>query len=49
MIFNEQDRECFVTLSEAKGLARWAQRYFAALSMTLPTLVGKTHNRRWAQ
>jgi hypothetical protein len=34
MIFNNQDRECFVTLSGAKGLSRWAQRCFAALSMT---------------
>jgi hypothetical protein len=34
MTFNKQDRECVVTLSEAKGLARWAQRCFASLSMT---------------
>ncbi len=34
MIFNDQNRECIVTLSAAKGLARWAQRCFAALSMT---------------
>ncbi len=32
-------------VNSAKGLSRWAQRCFAALSMTLPALVGKTHNR----
>ncbi len=31
MIFTNQERECVVTLSGAKGLARWAQRCFAAL------------------
>jgi hypothetical protein len=33
-----------VTLSEAKGLSRWAARCFAALSMTSPifTHTGKT-------
>ncbi len=54
MLFTNQDREWFVTLStcaslsvnSAKGLARWAQRCFAALSMTGPTLVGTLHNRR---
>jgi len=49
MIFNNQDREWFVTLSpfaplsvnSAKGLARWAKRSFAALRMTVLTLVVK--------
>jgi Fe-S cluster biogenesis protein NfuA len=45
MIFNKQDRECVVTLSAAKGLARQAQRCFAALSMTIPVLVVKVHSR----
>jgi MFS transporter, DHA2 family, triacylglyceride efflux pump len=45
MKFPNQDRSSFVTLSEAKGLVRWAQRCFAALSMTGPGLVGKLHNR----
>ncbi len=45
MNFNKQDRECIVTLSEAKGLSRWAQRCFAALSMTNPVLVVKIHHR----
>src|SRR5712692_8722609 len=45
MKFNEQDRSSVVTLSAAKGLARWAQRCFAALSMTFPVLVGKFHHR----
>ena len=31
MDFNDQERSGAVTLSEAKGLARWAQRCFAAL------------------
>jgi hypothetical protein len=31
MLFNDQDRSGVVTLSAAKGLARWAQRCFAAL------------------
>ena len=34
-----------VTLSAAKGLSRWAQRCFAALSMTGPVLVVKVHYR----
>jgi hypothetical protein len=34
MKFNDQDRSGVVTLSAAKGLSRWAQRCFAALSMT---------------
>src|SRR5713226_4092285 len=45
MIFNDQDRECIVTLSAAKGLARWAERCFAALSMTRPALIVKLHYR----
>ncbi len=45
MSFNDQDRSGGVTLSAAKGLARWAQRCFAALSMTFPVLVVKVHNR----
>ncbi len=45
MKFTKQDRRSFVTLSEAKGLARWAARCFAALSMTGPVVVGKLHNR----
>ncbi len=32
-----------VTLSTAKGLARWTERCFAALSMTEPMLVGNVH------
>jgi hypothetical protein len=44
MLFNNQDRECVVTLSGAKGLSRWAKSCFAALSMTVPTLVVKPHN-----
>jgi mannose-6-phosphate isomerase-like protein (cupin superfamily) len=44
MKFNEQDWSSAVTLSAAKGLARWAERCFAALSMTLPVLVVKFHN-----
>jgi hypothetical protein len=31
MIFTNQDRECVVTLSGAKGLSRWAKSCFAAL------------------
>ena len=45
MKFNEQERSSVVTLSAAKGLARWAQRCFAALSMTFPVWVGKFHYR----
>ncbi len=45
MNFNKQDREWIVTLSEAKGLSRWAERCFASLSMTIPVLVIKVHNR----
>jgi hypothetical protein len=45
MIFNKQDRECVVTLSEAKGLSRWADRSLASLRMTVPALVVKTHYR----
>src|SRR2546426_3516220 len=45
MNFNNQDRSCVVTLSAAKGLSRWAERCFAALSMTIPILVVKIHNR----
>src|SRR5713226_5033358 len=41
MNFNDQDRQCCVTLSAAKGLARWAERCFAALSMTGPVLIVK--------
>jgi hypothetical protein len=40
--FNEQDRSS-VTLSAAKGLARWDVRCFAALSMTFSDLVRKFH------
>ena len=32
MKLNDQDHYHVVTLSEAKGLARWAARCFAALS-----------------
>jgi len=45
MNFNEQDRSGAVTLSAAKGLARWAERCFATLSMTFPVLGVKVHNR----
>jgi hypothetical protein len=45
MNFTDQDRECCVTLSGAKGLVRWAKRCFAALSMTVPTLVVNLHHR----
>jgi hypothetical protein len=45
MKFNNQDRPWFVTLSAAKGLSRWVQRCFAALSMTGPILIGKNHYR----
>src|SRR5258708_35818499 len=34
-----------VILSAAKDLSRWAARCFATLSMTLPALVVKVHNR----
>jgi hypothetical protein len=43
MNFHKQDWEFFVTLSEAKGLSRWAARCFAALSMTGPILVVNVH------
>jgi len=43
MNFHEQDRSGVVTLSAAKGLSRWAQRCFAALSMTFPVVVVKIH------
>jgi CcmD family protein len=47
MIVTNQDRQSFVTLSAAKGLARWAHRGFAeftlsatnGLSMTAPILL----------
>ncbi len=45
MIFNDQDRSGGVTLSAAKGLSRWAQRCFAALSMTFPVLGVTFHYR----
>ncbi len=45
MSFNKQDRSYVVTLSEAKGLSRWANRCFASLSMTLLVLVVKIHHR----
>ena len=46
MKFTKQDRHCdFSALSEAKGLARWAARCFAALSMTGLIVVGKLHYR----
>ena len=45
MIFTNQDRECFVILSGAKGLSRWAKRSFASLRMTVSTLVVKLHHR----
>src|SRR5260370_33900581 len=60
MIFNKQDREYFVTLSpfaslrvnSPKGLSRWAERCFAALSMTVPkyfvTLSSTKGLARWA-
>jgi hypothetical protein len=47
MSFTKQDRSGVVTLSEAKGLARWVPRCFAALSMTGPLLVVTFHHRRW--
>src|SRR5260221_5668088 len=31
----------------SEGLTRWAERCFAALSMTVPALVVKNHHRRW--
>ncbi len=43
--FDKQDQSRGVTLSEAKGLSRWAQRCFASLSMTFLALVVKIHNR----
>src|SRR5438067_6529505 len=43
MSFNDQDRQCVVTLSAAKGLWRWAERSFAALRMTGPVLIVKSH------
>jgi len=54
MKFNEQDRSGVVTLSagaaalsaaKGKGLSRWANRCFAALSMTVPVLGGIFHHR----
>jgi len=39
MNVNDQDREYFVTLRCAQGLSRWAERCFAALSMSVPVLV----------
>ncbi len=45
MSFNEQDRSGGVTLSAAKGLARWVQRCFAALSMTFPVLGVTFHHQ----
>src|SRR5260221_4703898 len=56
MKFNQQDRESFVTQSEAKGLSRWADRCFPfatlrasahSLSMTGPVLVVTFHDRAW--
>ncbi len=47
MSFDDQDRSGGVTLSEAKGLSRWAQRCFAALSMTVP-VVGVKFQKRGA-
>jgi hypothetical protein len=41
---NKQYREGRVTLSETKGLSRWAQRCFASLSMTSPVLVVDIHH-----
>jgi hypothetical protein len=61
MNFNDQDRQCCVTLSAAsrspelakgKGLARRAERCFAALSMTGPvcvTLSAAKGLARWAE
>ena len=46
MNFNDQDRQCCVTLSAAKGLARWPERCFAALSMTGRVLIVKTRFRK---
>jgi len=51
MNFDKQDREWSVTPepfaalrgNSAKGLSRWAQRCFAALSMTRPVLVVTIH------
>jgi hypothetical protein len=45
MNFHAQHRYRVVTLSAAKGLSRWADRCFAALSMTGLTLVVKVHYR----
>ena len=49
MNFHTQHRYSVVTLSEAKGLSRWAERCFASLSMTVPTLNSKIQHRRWAR
>src|SRR5258707_6646210 len=49
MSFTNQDRECVVTLSGAKGLSRWAKRSFASLRMTVPALVVNLHYRLWAR
>src|SRR6266704_4992554 len=46
MNFPTQHRYRVVTLSEAKGLSRWADRCFASLSMTVPTFNGNIHYRR---
>jgi hypothetical protein len=45
MKYTDQDRQCFVTLSAAKGLARWVHRCFAALRVTESVLIVKNHNR----
>ena len=44
MNFHDRDRQGVVTLSAAKGLSLWAQRCFAALSMTGPVLIVKIHH-----
>src|SRR5438876_3935027 len=44
MLFHNQHRYSVVTLSEAKGLSRWAESCFASLSRTVPILNGKIHN-----
>ena len=49
MNFHDQDRQGVVTLSAAKGLSLWAQRCFAALSMTGPVLVVKIHDMTYYQ
>jgi len=50
MKFNDQDRQCFVTLSpfaslrvnSAKGLARWAQRCFAEFTLSAANVLSMT-------